>query len=229
MKIKVCGMRDADNILAVSQLPIDFMGFIFYKQSPRYDKNLNVEAVKAIPVTIQKVGIFVNATQAEILDAVETFDLQMVQLHGNESPEFCNTLVGAYCIRPINNVCPTKIIKAFQIASTDDFKRCAEYESVCDYFLFDTKTPQFGGSGKKFDWSILSAYNGKTPFFLSGGIAPEDAEAIKQLNLPQLFAIDLNSRFEVEPGVKDIEKLKQFIKPAPNPLKGALMSPLRGI
>jgi phosphoribosylanthranilate isomerase len=204
LKIKVCGMRSAYSIVEVSQLPIDFMGFIFYKKSPRYDKDLNVWAVEYIPKNIQKVGVFVNAPKETILETVEKFDLQLVQLHGNESPEFCNT-VGAGSARP-------KIIKAFQIASKADFNRCVEYESTCDYFLFDTKTPQFGGSGNKFDWQILSAYKGKTPFFLSGGIAPEDAEAIKKLNFPQLYAIDLNSRFEIEPGFKDVEKLKQFIQ-----------------
>ncbi|GHT47810.1 N-(5'-phosphoribosyl)anthranilate isomerase [Bacteroidia bacterium] len=199
LKIKVCGMRSGYSIVEVSQLPIDFMGFIFYEKSPRYDKDLNVWAVAQIPKSIQKVGVFVNAAKDTILEAAEKFDLQLVQLHGNESPEFCNAL-------------NKDIIKAFSIASEADFARCSEYESVCKYFLFDTKTPQYGGSGKKFDWQILSAYEGKTPFFLSGGIAPEDAEAIKQLNFPQLCAVDLNSRFETEPGFKDVEALKGFIQ-----------------
>ncbi|GHT02040.1 N-(5'-phosphoribosyl)anthranilate isomerase [Bacteroidia bacterium] len=202
MKIKVCGMRSAYNIVEVSQLPIDFMGFIFYEKSPRYDKDLNIWAVKYIPKNIQKVGVFVNATKEAILAAVEKFDLQMVQLHGTESPEFCNDLTQD----------GISVIKAFPVANENDFAPCAEYESACDYFLFDTKTPQFGGSGNKFDWQILSTYKGKMPCFLSGGIAPDDVDAIKQLNFPQLFAIDLNSCFEIEPGFKDVEKLKQFIE-----------------
>ncbi|GAP72810.1 phosphoribosylanthranilate isomerase [Candidatus Symbiothrix dinenymphae] len=192
-------MRSAYSMVEVSQLPIDFMGFIFYEKSPRYDKDLNVWAVKYIPASIQKVGVFVNAAKETILETAEKFDLQLVQLHGDESPEFCSAL-------------NKDITKVFSIASECDFARCSEYESVCKYFLFDTKTPQFGGSGKKFDWQILSAYKGKTPFFLSGGIAPEDAEAIRQLNFPQLCAVDLNSRFETEPGFKDVEALKRFIQ-----------------
>jgi phosphoribosylanthranilate isomerase len=201
MKIKVCGMKIPENIQELAALPIDLIGLIFYDKSPRYAGNLDAKTFKTFPPTIQKTGVFVNATQAYILEKVAQFDLQAVQLHGDESPGFCRGLQA-------QNI---PVIKAFQIREALDFEQCASYKNACNYFLFDAKTPQYGGSGKKFDWNILSSYKGDTFFFLSGGIGEEDAETIRQLRHPFLYAIDLNSRFEIEPGVKDIPKLSKFI------------------
>ncbi|GHU62063.1 N-(5'-phosphoribosyl)anthranilate isomerase [Bacteroidia bacterium] len=201
MKIKVCGMKISENIKELTTLPIDLMGLIFYEKSPRYAGNLDAKTLETLPPAIQKTGVFVNATQAYILEKVAQFDLQAVQLHGNESPDFCREL------QSLN----IKVIKAFQIRETEDFEQCDSYKNACDYFLFDTKSSQYGGSGKKFDWNILSSYKGDNGFFLSGGIGEDDAETIRQLRHPRLYAIDLNSRFEIEPGLKDLDKLKNFI------------------
>ena len=201
MEIKVCGLKSPENIQALAELPVDMMGMIFYEKSPRCIDERDADRINALALTIPKVGVFVNASLDVILDKVERFGLQLVQLHGQESPDFCQTLKGK----------GIKIIKVFQIKTTEDLKICRLYEDCCDYFLFDTPTPHYGGSGNKFDWELLSAYTGTTPFFLSGGIEPEDAAIINQLNFPQLVAVDLNSRFETAPGIKDINKIRQFI------------------
>ncbi|MDR3339321.1 MAG: bifunctional indole-3-glycerol phosphate synthase/phosphoribosylanthranilate isomerase, partial [Candidatus Symbiothrix sp.] len=200
-KIKVCGMKHPSNIAELSQLPIDMMGLIFYEKSPRYAGDLDADALRVIPENIWKIGVFVNASETKVLDKVERYDLQAVQLHGNETPEYCKKMKEKGIV----------VIKTFQIAEPEDFTYCTLYNKYCDFFLFDTKTPQYGGSGKKFDWQILSAYTGKTPFFLSGGIGLEDAEFIRNLNFPGLYAVDLNSKFEILPGTKDIEKIKTFL------------------
>jgi indole-3-glycerol phosphate synthase len=201
IKIKVCGMKYPENLIELSRLPIQFMGLIFYEKSPRYMGNIEAATFNKIPKKIQKVGVFVNETQSNILGKIKEYDLQLVQLHGEESPLFCKELKEK----------GIKVIKAFPVEDRSDLEKCVLYEGACDYFLFDAKTPARGGSGKKFDRAILSGYTGRTPFFLSGGIAPEDAEAIRQLNIPQLYALDLNSRFEIEPGLKNKEQLNQFI------------------
>ena len=226
MKIKVCGMKDPENMRALAELPIDMMGLIFYEKSPRCVDNRDAGRIQALSLTIPKVGVFVDASQDVISDKVKQFNLQFVQLHGNESPEFCRALKERHCgldPQSYGNRChcgldpqspdnkDILIIKAFQIKTEEDFKTCALYENCCDYFLFDTPTPRYGGSGNKFDWEILSAYKGTKPFFLSGGIAPEDAENIARLNFPQLFAVDLNSRFETAPGMKDIDSIRRFL------------------
>ena len=199
--IKICGMKDPENIKALAELPVDMIGLIFYEKSPRCVDDCDAEKINALSLTIPKVGVFVDASLEFILEKKGKFQLQLVQLHGKESPEFCLEL------RKEN----IQVIKSFQIKTVEDFKTCQLYEDCCDYFLFDTPTPEYGGSGNKFDWELLSAYTGKTPFFLSGGIAPEDAKIIKQLNFPQLFAVDINSRFEKAPGIKDIDILQQFL------------------
>ena len=201
MKIKVCGMKDPENMQALSELPIDMMGLIFYEKSPRCIDERNADQINALSLDIPKVGVFVDAPLEVISEKVERFQLQFVQLHGKESPDFCRALRKE----------GVAVIKAFQIKTIEDLKMCRLYEDCCDYFLFDTPTHKFGGSGNKFDWEALSAYTGTIPFFLSGGIAPEDAETIHQLNFPQLFAVDLNSRFETAPGIKDIDKIREFI------------------
>ena len=201
MKIKVCGLKSPENMQALAELPVDMMGLIFYEKSPRCVDDRDADRIKALALTIPKAGVFVDASLDVIFDKVKQFGLQLIQLHGQESPDFC------YALKEKG----IPIIKAFQIKTIDDLKICRLYEDCCDYFLFDTPTPRYGGSGNKFDWELLSAYTGTTPFFLSGGIEPEDAEIINKLNFKQLVAVDLNSRFETAPGVKDIDKIRRFI------------------
>jgi phosphoribosylanthranilate isomerase len=199
-KIKVCGLKHPHNIKELSTLPIDMIGLIFYEKSPRYAGNLDAKTLRTLLDSIQKVGVFVNESKLNILAKIKQYDLQLIQLHGNESPGFCQELKS----------CGIKIIKAFPIREAGDLTASLSYENACDYFLFDTKTSQFGGSGEKFDWKILASYTGKTPFFLSGGIGIEDAETIRQIKHPLLYAIDLNSKFETVPGLKDVNKLRKF-------------------
>jgi len=199
--IKVCGIKDPENMRALAELPVDIMGLIFYEKSPRCVDKRDADSINALSLTIPKAGVFVNASKDDILDTVKRFHLKFVQLHGQESPDLCVALRN-------NGI---SVIKAFSVHDVEDLKKCLPYEGECDYFLFDTKTPQHGGSGNKFEWKILSAYTASTPFFLSGGIAPDDADSIMQLNHPLLFAVDLNSSFETSPGIKDIDKIKRFI------------------
>ncbi len=173
MKIKVCGMKNPDNIRELSRLPIDLIGLILYPQSPRYIENLDPEDLNILPENISRVGVFVNEEEKKVKEAVEKYKLDYVQLHGNESAGYCKKL---------KLTCPSiKIIKAFSIAEASDFEQTQQYENAADYFLFDTKTPRYGGSGQKFDWSVLVEYKGNTPFFLSGGISSEDVFSIKKL------------------------------------------------
>lgn len=197
-------MKNPDNIKELSRLPIDWMGLIFYPKSPRYIGDLDPKALNALPENIGRVGVFVNEDIEKVKQAVEKYDLNYLQLHGNESPDYCSKL---------KLIFPSiQIIKAFNIAEASDFDKTKDYEGIADYFLFDTKTTQYGGSGQKFDWSILNEYKGNTRFFLSGGISAGDALQIKKLENNRIIGLDLNSRFETEPGLKDIELLNQFIK-----------------
>ena len=201
MKIKVCGLKCQSNIEELTHLPIDYMGFIFYNKSPRYlDEDLSSDFVKSIPKRIKKTGVFVNENIYSIFNRIAHYDLDMVQLHGDETSELCAEL------KP-----HVKVMKAFQIQDGLDFKQLESYLSVVDYFLFDSPTANYGGSGKQFNWQLLKNYNYNIPFFLSGGINEEHIEDIQQLNIPQLVAIDINSKFETEPGLKNIEHIKQFI------------------
>lgn len=196
-------MRDPQNIIQLAELPVDMLGFIFYDKSPRFAGAVKPEAVAALPAGIERVGVFVDADRRYVLETAKRFGLAALQLHGKERPELCSELRRE----------GYKVIKAFSVAGEKDFEICAEYETVCDYFLFDTKTDAHGGSGQKFDWQMLSAYRLSVPFFLSGGIGPEDAAlfvSVQPLH-PQPYAIDINSRFEIEPGLKDIEKIKTFL------------------
>lgn len=220
--IKVCGMRHPDNIRAVSQLPIDYMGFIFYPKSSRYVgmsssgtgllPDIADKAISGLGNTvsgyINKVGVFVNASAQDIITHVVNFRLDAIQLHGSETPTLIRNLKATL----IPDICPEiKVFKAISIASAEDFGRCSQYEGVVDMFVFDTKCAGHGGSGRQFDWSVLDGYKGNTPFLLSGGIGFEDAERIKNIRHPRLAGVDLNSRFELEPGLKDVELLKAFI------------------
>lgn len=198
MIIKTCGMRDADNIRAVSELGIDWMGFIFWAPSSRYVS----EKPSFLPTRQKRVGVFVDARIEEVKSKADEYALDLIQLHGSESPAFCERLKA-------NS--RQQLIKAFNIATQEDLEQTIPYEGLVDYFLFDTKAKMVGGNGTQFDWSVLSAYQGNTPFLLSGGIGPDDAEKVRNFHHPQLAGIDLNSRFELSPALKDIEKLKQFI------------------
>ncbi len=198
MMIKVCGMRETENIRNVEKLGIEMMGFIFYPKSPR-----NVDELPGyLPEKCKRVGVFVNEDKELVFSIADRFGLDYIQLHGKESPGYCKTVKNA----------GLKIIKAFSVETQEDLSVCREYEGVCDYYLFDTKTPHHGGSGKQFDWSILSAYNGETSFLLSGGINPYSTKAVRDFSHPLLAGYDLNSRFELSPGIKSIELLKQFIQ-----------------
>jgi phosphoribosylanthranilate isomerase len=199
--IKICGMKYPENILEVGALLPDYMGFIFWEKSTRYFDG----KIPELPKSIKKTGVFVKATEEEILAKVEKYNLQAVQLHGNESVEFCDIL---------KKVLPKdiEIIKVFSILDTFDFGTLKPFELVCDYFLFDTKGKLPGGNGTTFDWKILENYPSTKPFFLSGGIGIEEIETIKEIlktNLP-VYAIDVNSKFEIEPGLKNIELLHSF-------------------
>lgn len=195
MMTKVCGMRDAQNIRDVESLGVDWIGMIFWPKSKRYV----AEVPSYLPEHLKKVGVFVDSTLDDILQHISDYQLDIIQLHGQESPDFAKALK------------PHTIIKAFNIEKADDLLQTEKYEGIADYFLFDTKGKMAGGNGQKFDWSVLTAYQGKTPFLLSGGIGPEDAESVRSFHHPRCIGIDLNSRFESEPGFKDINQLKTFI------------------
>ncbi len=202
-KIKVCGMRNLENIRKLVKLKPDYIGFIFYEKSPRYiGKKIDAEILDAIPPSIKKVGVFVNASEREMKNIIVQNGLNMVQLHGNESPEICQLM----------RFGGIEVIKAFSVDESFDFHSIKSYQESCGYFLFDTKTPNYGGSGKQFDWSLLDKHTFTKPVFLSGGIGVEDAEKIIQLNNKDIKVIDINSRFETEPGMKDIEAVKKFMK-----------------
>ncbi len=201
MLIKVCGMRDSANIEQVRHLNPDMIGLIFYARSPRFVGTEPLPHLTASFAPALKVGVFVNETVAAVADIAARFRLNAVQLHGNESPTECAALRQA----------GLKVIKAFGISSAADFAQCASYSDCCDMFLFDTRTAGYGGAGVKFDWNILAEYKQDTPFILSGGIGPDDAESIGHLKHPSLVGIDLNSRFETAPALKDVAKLERFI------------------
>ena len=194
-------MREPKNIEQVAQLGVDMMGFIFYPKSPRYVSY--VLARSDADRKVCRVGVFVNDSIPEILDKIHSFSLNAVQMHGNESRELCEQL------REANG--DIKIIKAISVSNAGDIQKYKEYVGAVDYFLFDTKCKTVGGSGQQFDWQILDEYDGDVPFLLSGGIGLEDAFRIRTFHHSQCVGIDLNSRFEIEPGVKDVEKLNKFL------------------
>lgn len=204
LKLKVCGMRLAANIAAVAELQPDYMGFIFYEKTPRVISEVSAELIKYIPSEIKTVGVFVNEDLEKVKERVNLLKLKAVQLHGGESPEYCAELKSTFPV--------LEVIKAFGIDEDFGFSALEPYLDVVDYFLFDTKTKIHGGSGKTFNWSVLDRYTHTKPYFLSGGIDLEHAAAIKNINDERLYALDINSRFETEPGLKDAEKIKAFIK-----------------
>ena len=212
-------MRDAQNIREVSQLGVDMIGMIFYPKSPRYvemqsshagiipdyvKEDINIKSAKS-PA---RVGVFVDDMVQNIVTRVVNYHLDYVQLHGNEPREMCENLRLTLDpdIRP-----GIKIIKAISVSDASDIQKYKEYVGAVDLFLFDTKCKTVGGSGQQFDWQVLEQYDGEVPFLLSGGIGPEDASRLHAFHHPKCTGIDLNSRFEIEPGVKDVEKLKGFL------------------
>ncbi len=197
-------MRDPENIREAEKLAIDLMGFIFWHKSSR-----NVSEMPSyLPTRQKRVGVFVDADIKEVTEKAKEYALDLIQLHGKETPDY---------IQRLRSLCPqrgdraTAIIKALNIADTEDLAQTAQYEGIVDYFLFDTKSKLVGGNGTQFDWSVLQAYQGDTPFILSGGIGPDDAEKVKNFQHPMCAGIDLNSRFETAPALKDIQLLNHFI------------------
>jgi len=200
MKIKVCGMRDKENIEALEALQPDYMGLIFYDKSAR-----NVEELVANDLSVEKVGVFVNASDKEISQKAETYNFKIVQLHGSESPEFCEEIKGK----------GFTVIKAFSIDNHFDFSQLEAYKPVCDLFLFDTKGKLPGGNGSTFDWEVLDQYDNEMPFILSGGIGLEHHEVLKEVANKKhwnLHAIDVNSKFETAPAMKDMNSVKEMIE-----------------
>jgi phosphoribosylanthranilate isomerase len=203
MNIKVCGITEMKQLQQLDGLEIDFAGLIFYKDSPRYigDK-ISKKELKSADFDLKKVGVFVNPELIDVLDAIDDYGLDVVQLHGDESAEMCDDLSSE-----------VEVIKAFRVTDDADIdKLVGPYDAVCDYYLFDSGglKESFGGTGKQFDWSILTKAKIEKPFFLSGGIGVEDAAKVKAFKHPDFFGIDINSRFEKSPGVKDMGMVLQF-------------------
>lgn len=207
MRIKVCGMTDLQQMHQLGTLGVEFAGMIFYPRSPRFIlRHLNGEQVKRARLKVYKVGVFVNAAYDEIINHVENFGLDMVQLHGDETPRFCEK---------VSNYIQT--IKAFRIGEDENIAwKIKDYRDSCDMYLFDTMGAGYGGTGKKFNWDMLRGQQFEKPFFLSGGISPDDVESIRSFcNDPvcnNLFALDVNSKFEVSPGVKNMELVRNFVE-----------------
>lgn len=207
-------MRDADNIRDISALGVDMIGLIFYPPSPRYVQQFSSGAgiipdyAPDMGKTPLRVGVFVDDMPQNIVTRVYNYKLDYVQLHGNEPRETLENLRATIDpdIKP-----KIKIIKAISVSSAEDIKKYKEYVGAADLFLFDTKCKTVGGSGEQFDWQVLQAYDGDVPFLLSGGIGPDDAERVRNFHHPKCIGIDLNSKFEIEPALKDVEKLKQFL------------------
>ena len=206
MNIKVCGITQFKQLQQLDALNIDYAGLIFYKDSPRYmgDK-LPGKEIKNADFDIKKVGVFVNPSYGDLLDAIDDYGLDIVQLHGNETPELCEELSAE-----------VEVIKAFRIEDGDaNIDKLVEpYDAVCDYYLFDTGglKESFGGTGQQFNWAILKNAKIEKPFFLSGGIGPGDAQKVNSFSHPDFFAIDINSKFETAPGVKDMAAILKFMQ-----------------
>ena len=220
--IKVCGMRDGENIRQVAALGVDWIGMIFWPKSPRnvtmipsYAGILPDRAMDMGDFKAKRVGVFVDEMPQNIITRVVNYKLDLIQLHGKETPTLIRNL--RHTLDP--DIRPgIRIIKAISVSSRDDLDATKPYEGVVDYFLFDTKCPTVGGSGQQFDWSVLAEYVGETPFLLSGGIGPDDAERIRAFHHPKCIGIDLNSRFETAPAQKDVDALRHFLSQLSGPL-----------
>lgn len=200
IKIKICGMRDPDNIRAVMRYHPDYLGFIFYPASKRYVNELDRELLNSLE-DVKRTAVFVNADLTTVKRALSTYGFEAVQLHGDESPDFCKEIQDE----------GVEVIKAFGIHSAFQWDVLEEYEAMVDYFLFDTQTPIYGGAGKTFEWSVLQNYPLEKPYFLSGGISPDNFEKAYRLSDERLYGLDLNSRFELSPGIKDINLLNTVL------------------
>lgn len=210
IRLKVCGMRDAVNMIEVAALHPDYMGFIFYRDSKRAVPS-NFQIPNDFPSGIKRVGVFVNESTPTILNLVKKFSLDFAQLHGEESPRRCEELRAA----------GVGVIKVFAIGAAFDFKTVEPFKNVVNYFLFDTKGAEYGGTGTVFDWRMLQQYDQEVPFFLSGGLSPENIHHVAQLRGMNLHAVDVNSGVEVRPGFKDVVKIKELQSftspPSPSP------------
>ncbi|MFT4533730.1 MAG: phosphoribosylanthranilate isomerase [Saprospiraceae bacterium] len=201
MVIKVCGIKTKENVELISTMKIDMVGLNFYPSSVRYiTRDIPAEHFDMLPIEIKRVGVFVNETMENIDSIALKFSLDYIQLHGDESVSFCKSVASKH-----------KIIKVFRVDNQTDLTKIPEY-AFADYYLFDTATKNFGGSGKKFDWSKLDEYKGEIPFLLSGGIGPTDAKIVRSYIHPLYKGIDINSKFESVPGIKNPELIIPFIK-----------------
>ncbi|MDT0552766.1 phosphoribosylanthranilate isomerase [Urechidicola vernalis] len=225
MKIKICGMRNSENIQEVIKLSPDYLGFIFYDKSKRHV--IDFPELK-IPKSIKKVGVVVNESIETILKYIQNYELDAIQLHGNETPEFCEKLKEIVTSSAVEKSHQDKIlrqaqydkkleiIKAFSVDEHFDFEKAKAYEPFCELFIFDTKGKGYGGTGLKYDWNLLKKYKRETPFLLSGGIGPNDGTSIKEFNHRLCIGVDLNSGFEDAPGLKNKEKLQSFLNELKN-------------
>ena len=205
MKLKVCGMRDAENIGSIAALSPHFMGFIFYGPSPRNASEILLKtSLDQLPTNTLPVAVFVDEEISSAISLLEKFGIRAVQLHGNESIEYCKLLKDREFL----------VFKVFPIDEKTDFEAMSAFNEVCDYFLFDTKSPKHGGTGQKFDWSLLDKYKNEKPVLLSGGIGPDDVAQVKEAltKHPWIAGLDLNSRFEIAPGIKEPERVKTFFE-----------------
>ncbi|HUH75582.1 MAG TPA: phosphoribosylanthranilate isomerase [Chitinophagales bacterium] len=203
VKLKICGLRHKNNIFDVVEAGVDFIGMIFYEKSSRYVVDaLYPEDVWFLPDEVEKIGVFVNASFDEIKRYAKLYQLDFIQLHGSESPELCKQLQDA----------GYGVVKAFGVDNTFDFESLKPFKEVADYFLFDTKTPDHGGSGITFDWSILSNYTLDIPAFVGGGVSLENLNDLLSYDYPFLHAVDMNSKLEIHPGLKDIEKVQKAVE-----------------
>ncbi len=198
MIIKVCGITHQDNLNNIAQLPVDMIGFNFYRGSIRYI--MRHYELRTDHINKDHVGVFVDESIDVIKEKIAEYDLDYIQLHGEENTEFCKQVAQL-----------AKVIKVFEITPDFNFDKTLAFE-FCDLFLFDTWSPGHGGTGKKFDWKILKKYTGKVPFILAGGIAPGDVEALRKIKHPQFHGVDLNSKFEMTPGFKDVDAIREFIE-----------------
>lgn len=208
MRAKVCGLNSVNQMMQLDEMGVDFAGFIFYPKSPRYVLNTisKGELKKAKGANINKVGVFVNEDPDQLLSLVDDCGLYLAQLHGDETPRYCEKIADYI-----------SVIKAFRLRDDDDVLwKIKDYQDIVDMFLFDTAGAEYGGTGKRFNWEILNSLNINKPFFLSGGIGPADIDQLKAFSkLPvakDLFAVDVNSQFEITPGIKDMTKVKPFIQ-----------------
>ena len=206
VRVKVCGMTSAQQVRELDEMGVEFAGFIFYPRSPRFVySHMPAAEIKRIRGRINKVGVFVNPTVEDVLNTVDNCGLYLAQLHGDESPKLCEKIADYITV-----------VKAFRLMDDDNvLYKIKDYQDVVDMFLFDTEGAGYGGTGKKFDWQLLKGLNIRKPFFLSGGIMPTDAADLKLFQkeavAKDLFAIDINSKFEVAPGVKDMERVRKFL------------------